>query len=239
MGEPGDPSPQASATIDLRRGLRTRPSARARAWPFLALLPGLALLAVGPSIQTASAAICPIVLGEVYANGAPASCTIFPGSLLTGVTTANHAEVTGNGVHILVPLLAAVSAASGSAVTFDPSSIFGPPTIGPTAGIGLTGLLAQGAGTEITASGVRIAIGGVGVILAEAVNGGQVTLNGGAILDILNSGGNEGLRAMGSGSQIFANDITVIAPLGFQDQPGNGIRTGFDQLERGLAGWDR
>ena len=217
MDEPGGPSPQALATIDLRRGVRTRPSARTRVRPFLALLPGLALLAVGPSIETASAAICPIVLGQVYANGAAASCTIFPGALLTGVTTANHAEVTGNGVHILVPLLAAVSAASGSAVTFGPSSIFGPPTIGPAAGIGLTGLLAQGAGTEITASGIRITIGGVGDILAEALNGGHVTLNGGAILDILNSGGNEGLRAMGPGSQIFANDITVIAPLEFQD----------------------
>ena len=217
MDEPGGLSPQASATIDLRRGLTTRPSARARLRPFLALLPALALLAVGPSIETASAAICPIVLGQVYANGAAASCTIFPGALLTGVTTANHAEVTGNGVHILVPLLAAVSAASGSAVTFGPSSIFGPPTIGPAAGIGLTGLLAKGAGTEITASGIRIAIGGVGDILAEALNGGHVTLNEGAILDILNSGGNEGLRAIGSGSQIVANDITVIAPLGFRD----------------------
>ena len=217
MDEPGWLSPQASAIIGLPRGLRTRPSARARLRPSLVLLPALALLAVGPSIETASAAICPIVLGEVYANGAAASCTIFPGALLTGVTTANHAEVTGNGVHILVPLLAAVSAASGSAVTFGPSSIFGPPTIGPAAGIGFTGLLAQGAGTEITASGIRIAIGGVGDILADALNGGHVTLNGGAILDILNSGGNEGLRAMGPGSQIFANDITVIAPLGFQD----------------------
>ena len=217
MDEPGWLSPQASATIGLRRGLRTRPSARARLRPSLALLPALAVLAVGPSIETASAAICPIVLGQVYASGAAASCTIFPGALLTGVTTVNYAEVTGNGVHILVPLLAAVSAASGSAVTLGPSSIFGPPTIGPAAGIDLTGLLAKGAGTEITASGIKIAFGGVGDILAEALNGGHVTLNGGAILDILNSGGNEGLRAIGSGSQILANDITVIAPLGFRD----------------------
>ena len=217
MDEPGWLSPQASAIIDLRRGLRTWPSARARLRPSLALLPALALLAVGPSIETASAAICPIVLGQVYASGAAASCTIFPGALLTGVTTANYAEVTGNGVHILVPLLAAVSAASGSAVTLGPSSIFGPPTIGPAAGIGLTGLLATGAGTEITASGIKITIGGVGNILAEAANGGHVTLNGGAILDILNSGGNEGLRAIGSGSQISASDITVTAPLGFLD----------------------
>ena len=83
--------------------------------------------------------------------------------------------------------------------------------------IGLTGLLATGAGTEITASGIKITIGGVGNILAEAANGGHVTLNGGAILDILNSGGNEGLRAIGSGSQISASDITVTAPLGFLD----------------------
>ena len=120
------------------------------------------------------------MLGQVYANGAAASCTIFPDSLLTGVTTANHAEVTGNGVHILVPLLAAVSAASCS----------GPPRsaqfevrlrhLGPAAEIGLTGLLAQGAGTEITASGIRITIPGVGDILAERLNGGHVTLNGGA-----------------------------------------------------------
>ena len=66
----------------------------------------------------------------------------------------------------------------------------------------LTGLLAKGAGTEITASGIKIAFGGVGDILAEALNGGHVTLNGGAILDILNSGGNEGLRAIGWGSDL-------------------------------------
>ena len=216
MDEPGELSPQASATI-LRRRLTIRPSGRARLRPSLILLPAVALLAGGRSIEMASAAICPIVLGQVYANGPAASCTIFPGALLTGVTTANDAQVTGNGVHILVPLFAAVSAANGSAVTLGPSSIFGPPTIGPAAGIGLTGLLATGAGTEITANGIKIAIGGVDDILAEALNGGHVTLNGGAIFDILNSGGNEGLRAMGPGSEIFANDITVIAPLGFRD----------------------
>ena len=122
MDEPSWLSPQASAIIGLRRGLRTRPSARAWLRPSLALLPALALLAVGPSIEAASAAICPIVLGEVYASGAAASCTISGRLVLTGVTTANYAEVTGNGVHILVPLLAAVSSASGSAVTLGPSS---------------------------------------------------------------------------------------------------------------------
>ena len=53
--------------------------------------------------------------------------------------------------------------------------------------------------------------------MVEALAGGQITLDDGTVVNILNSGGNQGLLATGTNSRIIANNITETATVGGGD----------------------
>ncbi len=62
---------------------------------------------------------------------------------------------------------------------------------------------------KFSAADLTISFGGGGNILVKAAEGGHITLNPITALDILNSGGNQGLFATGVGSQIDATGVSI------------------------------
>jgi hypothetical protein len=72
----------------------------------------------------------------------------------------------------------------------------------------MSALLATGTASKITASGLRIALYGGGVFV-DAASGGNITLDQGATVTLLGGGGLQALRAVGAGSTITGNGITV------------------------------
>ncbi len=176
------------------------------------------LVAASVAIPAAQAANCPVSGGAVNVSGSGASCTIPAGSTVSGVTAGNTAAVTANGVTISVPYGTGVTAGSGAVITFGVDPVAGGSSMVSTYGSGgITGLLANGSGSEIVATGFNLSLPGGGDILVEATNGGIVRLNSGTLINMLNSGGNNGLLAIGAGSQIIGNGITVQGPLGGGD----------------------
>jgi outer membrane autotransporter protein len=100
-------------------------------------------------------------------------------------------------------------------------------TINPSFGGGGTALLANGAGSQIIATGLAVNLGGAGNnIGAEALAGGKVTLDSGTTVDFVQGGGqNTGLLASGAGSQIISNGATVTIPnLGGSGGNDTGVR---------------
>jgi outer membrane autotransporter protein len=183
------------------------------------LFAALASVGAPGSISLAQAASCSTNgQGQVNVSGTSGSCTVSPGQTVNGIVASNSAQVGANGVQVSVPYGTAATAQGGGLITFgiDPTK-GGSSIVSQYGGGGLTGLLANGAGSEIDASGLTISFPGGGNILVWAENGGVVRLDDGTLLDILNSGGNQGLLATGAGSQIIANGITVEGVLGGGD----------------------
>ena len=104
-----------------------------------------------------------------------------------------------NGVHVAVPFGVGVTSQTGSLITFGVDPTAGAPSIvSQFGGGGITVLLANGTSSRIDASDLNVTFGGGGNIMVEAQAGGQITLDDGTVVDILNSGGNQGLLATGS-----------------------------------------
>jgi hypothetical protein len=166
----------------------------------------LPLLASAAWFETASAQICPNSSGVVTASGI--SCSIPPPSTVNRITASTSSAVVANGVHVAVPFGVGVTSQTGSLITFgvDPST-GGSSIVSQFGGGGITVLLANGASSKIDASDLNVTFGGGGNIIVEALAGGQITLDDGTVVNILNSGGNQGLLATGTNSRIIANNI--------------------------------
>lgn len=96
----------------------------------------------------------------------------------------------------------AASAQSGGRIIFQPGS-----TISPSFGGGVTALLSNGTGSEISADGLSLNLSGAGGnVGAHATGGGLISLNEGTVETFAaGGGGNTGLWASGTGSQITTN----------------------------------
>lgn len=167
--------------------------------------------------STARAAGCPSSAGE-YTNGGVA-CSIPPGTSIARITATGSGAVTANGVAIAVPYGVAVTAQGGGSVLFGVDPATGPSTLSELyAGSGgITGLLSTGANSQIVASGLAINLPASGITVALAQNGGQITLNDGATINMNSGGGSQGLVASGAGSNITTNGLTLNAQTGGGD----------------------
>ncbi len=167
-----------------------------RFWSRLVAVAALPLLGVAPWFGTASAQTCPNSSGVVTASGI--SCSIPPASTVNRITGSSDAMITANGVRVSVPFGVGVTSQTGSLITFGVDPVAGGSSIvSEFGGGGITVLLANGMSSRIDASDLNVTFGGGGNIMVEAQAGGQITLRDGAAIDILNSGGNQGLLATG------------------------------------------
>ncbi|HEY5288919.1 MAG TPA: autotransporter outer membrane beta-barrel domain-containing protein [Caulobacteraceae bacterium] len=146
------------------------------------------------------------------------SCAILPGSTVHRITASTNSAIDANGVDVPVPFGVGVTSQTGSLITFgvDPSA-GGSSILSQFGGGGITVLLANGTSSKIDASDLNVTFGGGGNIMVEAQAGGQITLDDGTVVNILNSGGNQGLLATGTNSRIIANTITETATVGGGD----------------------
>jgi hypothetical protein len=181
------------------------------------LAPAVALLLVSaPWFETASAQTCPNSGGTVTATAM--SCAIQPGATVNRITASTSSEVVANGVHVAVPFGVGVTSQTGSLIAFGVDPTAGASSIvSQFGGGGITVLLANGASSRIDASDLNVTFGGGRNIMVEAQAGAQITLHDGTTIDILNSGGNQGLLATGTNSRIIANNITETATVGGGD----------------------
>jgi outer membrane autotransporter protein len=103
------------------------------------------------------------------------------------------------------------SAQTGGTIIFQSGS-----AINPAFGGGGTALVANGAGSQIIATGLTVGLNGAGANTgASATNGGTITLNDGTTITFAAGGGsNTGLSASGAGSQIITNGVTLDMPGG-------------------------
>ena len=187
-----------------------------RFWSRLVAVAALPLLGVAPWFGTASAQTCPNSSGVVTASGI--SCSIPPASTVNRITGSSDAMITANGVRVSVPFGVGVTSQTGSLITFGVDPVAGASSIvSEFGGGGITVLLANGMSSRIDASDLNVTFGGGGNIMVEAQAGGQITLDDGTVIDILNSGGNQGLLATGTNSRIIANNITETATVGGGD----------------------
>ncbi|WP_146686628.1 autotransporter outer membrane beta-barrel domain-containing protein [Bradyrhizobium canariense] len=146
----------------------------------------------------------------------------FNGGSIGGLAETNGTIVFSSGSTITGNWSTAASAQTGGQIIFQSGS-----TINPSFGGGGTALLANGAGSQIIATGLAVNLGGGGNnIGAEALAGGKVTLNSGTSIDFVQGGGqNTGLLASGAGSQIISNGATVTIPnLGGAGGNDTGVR---------------
>jgi outer membrane autotransporter protein len=204
------------------------------------LLTALALLACCGPFDNAAAQNCNTSSGFVTLSGAGQSCTIPAGQTLSGsnfsfpspfptVAVSNGAQITtlgtispnnGGTVGALAQTTGTIifgagsiiqgnfttgASAQGGTIEFQPGSV-----INPATGGGETALLANGAGSQITATGLSVHMNGNGGdIGAQASAGGSIFLNQGTTISFPPGGGGDiGLLATGSGSQIVANGIS-------------------------------
>ena len=186
-------------------------------WPHLVPVAVLALLAPAPWFEDALAANCPINgSGEVTVSGT--TCVIPPADTVHRITGSSDAVIMANGVHVAVPFGVGVTSQTGSLITFGVDPTAGASSIvSQFGGGGITVLLANGGSSRIDASDLNVTFGGGGNIMVEAQAGAQITLHDGTTIDILNSGGNQGLLATGANSRIIANNITETATVGGGD----------------------
>jgi hypothetical protein len=154
----------------------------------------------------------------IYATGAGSEITTnnvtvspFNGGSTGGLATANGVIIFSAGSSINGNWSTAASAQTGGTIIFQPGSV-----INPAYGGGGTALLANGAGSQIIASGLSANLNGAGGnIGANATNGAVISLNGGTTITYApGGGGNTGLWATGAGSQIVTNGVTVSMPGG-------------------------
>jgi outer membrane autotransporter protein len=169
-----------------------------------------------PWFETALAADCPIVGGTVTVSGT--SCAIPQADTVNRITASTSSAVVANGVHVSVPFGVGVTSQTGSLITFGVDPIAGASGItSEFGGGGITVLLANGTSSTIDASDLNVTFGGGGNIMAEAQAGGQIILHNGTNIDVLNSGGNQGLLATGTGSKIIVDGITETETVGGGD----------------------
>ena len=136
------------------------------------------------------------------------------GSTVSSLSSTGGTLEAGN-INISVPYVAgpynaAVWAQSGGSITLTGASKLYS-TYG--SGGGITGFVADGTGTQILASGLSVNLGS-GATVAQAQNGGLITLNEGTNINIGFGGGNVILYATGAGSQILANSISMYGTTG-------------------------
>jgi outer membrane autotransporter protein len=204
------------------------------------LLAALAVTAGCGGPDRATAQTCTVVASTVTLT--TGSCSIAPNTTLTGgppatVHATTGAQITTNNVTIrpnnggttggLADTNGSIIFSAGSTITgnwsigasaqtggqiiFQPGS-----TINPAFGGGGMALVANGAPSQITATGLSVNLNGAGNnVGAFANNGGLITLNTGTTITYAaGGGGNTGLWAMGTGSQIVTNGATVTMPGG-------------------------
>jgi outer membrane autotransporter protein len=198
----------------------------------------LVLLASGALVERATAQACPVAASTVTLTSG--SCTIAPDTILNGapaVHALTSANITTNNVNI-DPFNGGSTgglAESNGAITFSSgSSINGNWSIAASAqsggqiifqagsaintpfGGGDIALLANGANSQISATGLTVRLNGAGGnVAAKATNGGAVNLiSGNSISYAAGGGGNTGLWATGAGSQILSTGTTLSMPGG-------------------------
>ena len=177
----------------------------------------LVAFATSAGISPTWAANCPSNGGE-FTNGG-AACSIPPGTSAARITATGSGAIQANGVAIAVPYGVAVTAQGGGSVLFGVDPAAGPSRLSELyAGSGgITGLLANGANSQIVASGLVINLPASGITIALAENGGQITLNDGATITMTSGGGSQGLVASGAGSTITADGVTLEGQTGGGD----------------------
>ncbi|MCP3419046.1 hypothetical protein NLM16_33550 [Bradyrhizobium brasilense] len=201
-------------------------------------LAALALIASGALIDTASAQSC-TVAPDSTVSATSGSCAIDANTTLTGtpaVHASSSAQITTNNLNInpfnggSIGGLAdaagtiifssgasingnwstAASAQSGGKIIFQSGSI-----INPAFGGGGTALSADGTGSQISATGLTIGLNGAGNnVAAKATNAATVSLLNSSIAYAVGGGGNTGLWATGTGSQISSTGTTISMPGG-------------------------
>ena len=135
----------------------------------------------------------------------------FNGGSVGGLAETNGVIVFSSGSIIQGNWATAAIAQTGGQIIFQAGS-----TISPAFGGGGTALVANGANSQISATGLTLTMsGGGGNTGARAAGGGVITLNAGTSVNFTaGGGGNTGLVATGSGSQIVTNGATLTMPGG-------------------------
>ena len=218
-------------------------------WLAGAVLAGLLLLGIGPFADAADAQC--VVSGSSVTLGT-GSCTIAPNTTLNGspgVHATTGAQINTNNVTInpfnggstgaLAETLGTIVFNPGSSINGNWSTgasaqtggtiIFQSATaINPAFGGGGTALIANGAGSQIIATGLTVGLNGAGANTgASATNGGTITLNNGTTVTFAPGGGsNTGLSASGAGSQIITNGVTLTMPGGGGNDTGVAAASG-------------
>jgi outer membrane autotransporter protein len=210
----------------------------------------LVLLASGAMVERATAQACSVAGSTVTLTSG--SCTIAPDTVLNGspavhaltsanITTSNVninpfnggstgglAETNGtitfsSGSSINGNWAIAASAQSGGQIIFRTGAAINTPFGG-----GGTALLANGANSQISATGLSVSLNGAGGnVAAKATNGGTINLiSGNSIGYAAGGGGNTGLWATGAGSQILLTGTTLSMPGGGGGDIGAKAETG-------------
>jgi hypothetical protein len=217
---------------------RGRPHQRPSWLPFaMLILPAAGGMLGKASAQTPPPA-CTVSGGSVTLTAG--SCSIAPNTTLTGtpaVHATTSAQITTNNVTInpfnggsiggLAETNGTITFSHGSSINGNWSTaalaqsggriIFqAGDAINPSFGGGITALLANGAPSQITATGFAVSLNGNGGdVGAKATGGGTITLDPGtSITYAAGGGGNTGIWATGSGSGIVANGTTLKMPGG-------------------------
>ena len=213
-------------------------------WPSRTAVAALALLSVQSRVDIAEAASCTIsgssvTLGagactiavNTTLNGSPAvhattsaqittnNVTINPfnGGSIGGLAETSGTIIFSSGSSINGNWSTAASAQTGGQIIFQPGSV-----INPAFGGGGIALLADGingltgAPSRIDATGLTVNLNGAGGnVAAKAADGATINLRGdNAITFSPGGGGNTGLWAIGSGSQIISNGTVLTMPGG-------------------------
>ncbi|AIP33886.1 outer membrane autotransporter barrel domain protein [Paraburkholderia xenovorans LB400] len=170
--------------------------------------PGVTL-AVPYGIAVTASGGASVSLGRSDAGGAPAISALNGGGLTGLFATGVSSTITADSLAIGLPSgggNAAARATAGGHITFLNSANI---TFVPGGGGG-TGLLADGAGSQITGTNVTVAgAGGGGDYVAHSNNGGDIALTGGALS--LNSPGGGGVAVLSENGSTFTGDGVAIS----------------------------
>lgn len=179
------------------------------------------LISIGSILYAshAHAATCSSDNQAQYTKPAGTSCSIAGGTSAARISATGSGSVQANGVAVVVPFGVAVTASAGASVIFGIDSVAGGSRLSEQfAGSGgITGLLATGVGSQITASDMTINLPASGITVALAQAGGLIALNDGTAITMTSGGGSQGLVATGAGSKITADGITLQGQTGGGD----------------------
>ncbi|MCD9891004.1 hypothetical protein LUG63_07850, partial [Bradyrhizobium japonicum] len=146
----------------------------------------------------------------------------FNGGSIGGLADTNGTIIFSTGSSINGNWSVAASAQSGGQIIFESGS-----AINPAFGGGGTALLADGTGTQIRATGLTVGLNSGGNNVAgKATNGATINLLDTAISYAAGGGGNTGLWASGTGSQIATVGTTIAMPGGGGNDVGVRADTG-------------